>query len=120
MEAHTLIEMLDALTPVLKSRKRAEQILEKYWSDKVALIWTIQDVHRAANEWEIALTNKEALEILKELHQHHNHQYGLKWSDLSDCIKETGFGRDLSEREIQRFVEKDIIAINKPGRRKGR
>ena len=49
--------MVKKLKPTLKSPTRAKQILEKFWSDKMALVWDVQDVHTAANEREVALTN---------------------------------------------------------------
>jgi len=116
MHEHTIIEMLTALTPALKSRRKTEALLRNYWSDKMALIWTTQDVHRAANERETVLTEAEAKEILMELHQHHNAQYGLQWKDVYEAIENSGLGRDITKRELSRFVHKDILAIQKPSR----
>ncbi len=113
MHTHTIEEMLKALRPVLKNRNRAKQLLEKYWSDKMALIWTVEDVHRAANEKELALTKEEAKKILQELHDHHNKQYGIKWEDITALMQEYGIGRDLTKRELHQFVHKDIITINR-------
>lgn len=111
MHLQYIEEMVQALTPVLKNYGRAQAILERYWEDRMALVWTVQDVHRAANEIEIALTEKEARELLHDLHAHHNQQYGLEWKDLTDRIREDVLGRRMTEREVNRFVKKNILTI---------
>ena len=116
MHQHIIIEMLDALTPALKSRKKAEVILQRYWSDKVAIIWTTQDVHRAANERETVLTEAEAQTALTDLHRHHDKQLGLRWKDIVEWIEESGLGRDTTRQELSRFVHHDILAIQKSSR----
>ena len=120
MHHHIIIEMLDALTPTLKSRKKAEAILQRYWSDKVAIIWTTQDVHRAANERETVLTEAEAQTALTDLHRHHDKQLGLRWKDLTEWIEESGLGRDITKRELSRFIHHDILALQKSPRSKVR
>ena len=120
MHEHNIVEMLEKLTPALKSRRKAEEILRNYWSDKMAIIWSTEDVHRAANERETVLTKEEARAILTDLHQHHNAQYGLQWKDVYEAIENSGFGREITKRELGRFVHKDIIAIQKSSRSKVR
>ncbi len=110
---HFIIQsMLQSLKPVLKDKARAERILERFWQDKMALVWDTQDVHRAANEIEVALTEKEARELLHDLHEHHNPQYGLQWKDVTDRIRNDVLGRRLTKREVDRFVKKDILTIH--------
>ena len=105
--------MVRKLKPVLTDAERAQAILKRYWRTRMALVWEVEDVHRAANEREVALTDEEAIEVLRVLHHQHNKQYGIKWQDLTDLIKDKVLGRDLTKREILRFVAKDIITINK-------
>ena len=50
MHDHSIKAMVQALKPTLKDPKRAEQILERFWRDKIALVWDIEHVHTAANE----------------------------------------------------------------------
>jgi hypothetical protein len=108
--------MVAALKPALKNPKRAEQILEKFWADKIALVWDIQDVHTAANEREVALTNQEAITVLQELHHYHNKQCGIKWEDLTAYIEEYALGRKLTKAELERFVEKNLLIIDRKER----
>jgi hypothetical protein len=118
MHEHNIIKLLNVLAPAIRGKRKAEALLRGYWSDKIAIIWSTDDVHRAANEHETVLTKEEARSILTELHEHHNAQYGLQWKDLYDAIENSGFGRDITKRELNRYVHRDIIAIQKSSRSK--
>ena len=113
MHDHIIQAMVKALRPTLKNPAKAKQILERFWSDKMALVWDVRDVHTAANEREVALTRREAIKVLQELHHHHNKQYGIKWEDLTSYIEEFVMGRKLTKAELKRFVEKNILTINR-------
>jgi hypothetical protein len=118
MDSEHITAMVRALEPALKSRQRALAILQAYWKERMALIWTSQQVHRAANEVGVALTKSEAQQVLQTLHRMHNRQYGLRWSDLTDYIKENALGRKLTKAELKGFIEKDRITIHKQRRKK--
>ena len=105
--------MVTALKPALKNPGRAEAILERFWRDKIALVWDLQDIHTAANEQEVALTNKQAIRVLQEMHHHHDKQLGLRWEDVTAYIEEYGLGRKLTRSELKRFVEKNLLTINR-------
>jgi hypothetical protein len=114
---HYIIEaMVKALKPTLKNPRKAKQILDRFWSDKMALVWDVQDVHTAANEREVALTNKQAIEVLQELHYYHNKQYGLQWKDVTCYIEENALGRKLTRTELKRFVEKNLLTVGRKPR----
>lgn len=104
--------MMKALSPVLKNKFKAKSALEHYWRNQMAIVWSIKDVHTAANERETALTNKEARGILQELHKNHNAQYGIKWEDLIALIEQSVAGRKLTKSELNRFIEQNIITKN--------
>jgi len=101
--------MIKALRPVLNDNDRAGRILTRFWQNRMALLWTTQDVHRAANEVETALTEAEARAVLHYLHDHHDSQYGLRWGEVTEYIKDHALGRPLTKREVHRFVHKDIL-----------
>lgn len=108
---HLINELLKALRPVLSNQTRARKILERYWRNRIAIVWEVKDVYRAANERELALTEKEAAEILAALYQKHDAQTGIKWQDIYDLIDEHCVGRKLTKRELARFVAKDIVTV---------
>ena len=120
MHDYIIESMVTALKPVLKNPKRAKQILDRFWTDKMALVWDVQFVHTAANEREVALTNKQAIKVLDELHHYHNKQCGIKWVDLTSYIEEYALGRKLTTRELKRFVEKNILTIDCNNRKRQR
>jgi len=110
--------MVTALKPVLKNPERALQVLEKFWANKMALVWDTGDVHTAANEREVALTDREAIKVLQELHHHHNKQYGIRWEDITAYIEEYCLGRKLTKAELKRFVEKNVLTVDPPKRKR--
>ena len=115
---NTLIikQMVRVLRPALKDPDRAEQILTRFWQEKIAIVWNLQDVHTAANERQLALTGEEAVKVLHELHHHHNKQLGLRWGDVTCYIEEHALGRKMTQAEIQRFVKNNILTIQRERR----
>ena len=116
MDQHIIEAIVKALNPVLKNPAKAKRILARFWTDKLAPVWDIQDVHTAANEREVALTNQEAIKVLQELHHYHNKQTGLQWKDVTCYIEEYALGRKLTHAELKRFVEKNLLAIDRKRR----
>ena len=113
MHDHIIEAMVKAMKPALKNPGKAKQILERFWSDKMALVWDVRDVHTAANEREVALTKREAIKILQELYHYHNKQCGIKWEDVTCYIEEYALGRKLNRAELKRFVEKNLLTIDR-------
>lgn len=113
MDSFIIKAMVQAFKPVLKDRARAEKLLDRFWQDKIALVWDTEDVHTAANERELALTNEEAIQVLHELHRCHNKQYGLRWEDVTAYIENHALGRKLTKAEVKRFVEKNALTIQR-------
>jgi hypothetical protein len=105
--------MVRALKPVLKDPIKARAILERYWRTRIALVWTVDDVYRAANERSVAVTRTEAIEVLADLHCQHNMQCGIKWEDLITRIEDHGLGRKLTRAELHRFVHQDRLIVRK-------
>jgi hypothetical protein len=106
-------EMVRLLKSVLKDADKAKVILQRYWRTKMALVWEVEDVHRAANERKRALTNTEAIAVLQTLHDQHNSQLGIKWEDLWAHIDLYEPGRVMTKAELDRFVKLNIIAVAK-------
>ena len=101
--------MVRALNPILSDPNHARTILLRYWRPRMALVWTVHDLHKAANEVGVAITPMEAIHLLQELHQSHNPQEGLKWWDLRTIIKERLLRRKLTSQQLRRFINQDII-----------
>ena len=112
MQETIINDMVGKLKPVLKDTSKAKSILQRYWRTRIALVWMLADVHRAANEREVALTNREAIDVLQQLFHQHNPQYGIKWEDLTTHIEDQALGRKLTRAELKYFVDRAIITIN--------
>ena len=106
-------ELLRKLGPVLKDKAKARRILVRYWRHQIALIWKTQDLHRAANELCVALTEREAMHVLETLHRQHNRQLGLRWEDLTGHIEAHVLGRKLTKREVNEFVKNNRLTIQR-------
>ena len=113
MHEHYIDDIVRRLKPALKDPNKAKVILKRYWRTRMALVWTIEDVHRAANERELALTNNEAIDVLQTLLNGYNAQYGVRWEDLSNYIEDRVLARKLTKVEIKRFVKRDILTVQK-------
>ena len=116
MHQYIIEAMVQALKPTLKYPERAQQILERFWSDKMALVWDVRDVHTGANEKEVALTHAEAIKVLQELHHYHDKQCGIQWRDVTCYIEEYALGRKLIQRERKRFREQNRLTIDRKRR----
>ena len=109
-----IAELLQHLRPSLRSVSKARQLLTDYWADRIALVWTTNDVHRAANEVRTVLTEQQARTILLTLHDNYRPQYGLEWADVTKAIEASGLGRDINKRELHRLIHRDLLTIDPP------
>ena len=104
-------EIIETLRPALRSITKAERLLDNYWADRIALVWTTEHIHRAANENKTVLTEQQTRQLLHNLNDNYNAQYGLRWSDLTETIQQSGLGRDIKRSELHRFIHRDVLAI---------
>ena len=49
--------------------------------------------------------------ILHDLHAHYDQQYGLAWENLAEKIRDSGLGRDIKKRELERFITQDVVVV---------
>jgi hypothetical protein len=109
-----IAELLQYLRPSLRSVSKARLLLTDYWADKIALVWTTKDVHRAANEAKTVLTEQQARTILLTLHANYRPQYGVDWADVTNAIEASGLGRDITARELHRHIHLDELTVDPP------
>jgi hypothetical protein len=107
-----LSDLLRVLQPALKSQKRAKELLERFWQDKAAIIWTTTQVHRAANESKTVLTEADAQSILHNFISNHHYQYGLCFTDLVKAIEEGGLGRRILSAETRNLVLRNTLTVD--------
>ena len=102
--------MIRALRSQIKDRHKAKALLQNYWTERIAVVWTIEQVHQAANEQKTVLTRDEARQILHKLDQQSDTFVVFDWFGLKECINDSGLGRNITTNELNQFVNKNVIA----------
>lgn len=88
---HNFVEMVDQLiaTGVITEAQRnhATDSLKEYWKDKIALIWTTEDVLTRAKDIGVnGITEEVAETILVNVLETHDCNCGVTWESLDDLI----------------------------------
>ena len=76
------------MRPVLMDEKRARTLLEELWQDRVAAIWTIEDVFKLTREYGFACDVELAKEILDRMLECHDSNLGFNLDVLIHHIEE--------------------------------
>uniref|UniRef100_A0A6M3L954 Uncharacterized protein n=1 Tax=viral metagenome TaxID=1070528 RepID=A0A6M3L954_9ZZZZ len=99
MYEHHIDEMTKAImkrainTFVLNSNPEIDQHIREalfsYWHDKIAIVWTVEDVQEYARENHadgIKLTDDQAREILNDVFDNTSAEYGISWETIDSYI----------------------------------
>ena len=73
-------------------QKQVEQALARYWEDKVAVVWTVDDVHAVQDDFDedketSSLSEEQAQSVLQKAFDNHDTNEGITleslrfWSD---------------------------------------
>ncbi len=67
--------------------QQVEKVLAKYWADKVAVIWTTDDVHSIQDDFNedtcsSSLSEEQAINVLQETLDSHDTYNGITWESL--------------------------------------
>ena len=111
MDAIHLAGMVRCLGTQIASQTRSG--LERYWRTRMALVWTVDQVHKAANERELVLSQTEAIQLLQQFHRQATPFHGLDWFGLITTIEESGLGRSSTRPELKRFLKQNRITRNR-------
>jgi hypothetical protein len=79
--------------------KQIESALADYWADKIACVWTSEDVHTRSNELGRVLTEGQARDALFYTLHHWDAADGLSWSSFDDDIEARG--RKMTDVELE-------------------
>lgn len=97
MHSKYIREMVQALVSagvVVSDEAVTQQVLEQYWSDQIAMVYTIADVRQALGEddssW-CSIADECAIAVLKKAHEEGSTKYGVNWSALYRAAEELGF-----------------------------
>jgi hypothetical protein len=82
MYAHTLKEMAAALVAAKvipeEKKKAAQDVLVGYWADKIALVWSADDV---SGEYP-KLSEDQCIEVLQKVLDDHDCTVGVTWETI--------------------------------------
>ncbi|WP_009631577.1 hypothetical protein [Synechocystis sp. PCC 7509] len=67
--------------------EQVELVLAAYWADKVAVVWTTEDVHSVQDDFDedketSSLTEEQAQSVLQRAFDKHDASEGITWEDL--------------------------------------
>lgn len=65
------------------ARWAVRQALQHYWLDKIAIIWTTEDVHEATSD---ELTEEQAREVLEYVLDHYDQDDGVNLEIIKNAI----------------------------------
>ena len=82
----------------------------------MALVWDVRDVHTAANEREFALTNKEAIKNPPGTAPPPRQTTWAAMVGPDQLHRGYALGRKLTRAELKRFVEKNLLTIDRKRR----
>jgi hypothetical protein len=93
MYEHTIREQVEFLVKAKiiskrKSDKAVKELQDKYWHNKIAIVWDVEDVIEHAKNTNVTLTEDEALKILKDAEHNHDCSYGITWDTFQYYIDE--------------------------------
>ena len=68
-------------------QKQVELVLSRYWIDKVAVVWTNDDVHAVQDDFDednetSSLSDEQAQAVLQKAFEKHDASEGITWEDL--------------------------------------
>jgi hypothetical protein len=87
MYDHTLLEMAETLSAKCNIRvDEAMNALIGYWQNKIAVVWDTDDVLEAAHRAGKPIIRTDAVELLKEVFDHHNPEQGLNWLTIEIAL----------------------------------
>jgi len=89
MDLHHIQDMALGLVEagLATDQKQVELVLSQYWTDKVAVVWTIEDVHSVQDDFDedvcsSSITEEQAESILQKAFDKHDASVGITWESL--------------------------------------
>ena len=89
MDHHHIQDMASSLVEegLATDQKQVELVLARYWKDKVAVVWTTDDVHSIQDNFDedeqtSSLTEEQAISVLQKAFDKHDANEGITWEKL--------------------------------------
>ena len=89
MNDYMLEEMAEAIANELHvDNNKILSVLQRYWHDKIAPVWQVDDVLEAALNSGTPIMKDDAIDVLKDLFEGHDAELGITWATLDVALQE--------------------------------
>ncbi len=89
MYDYILEEMADAISKQLHvENAEVLSILGRYWQDKIAHVWQVEDLFESARRAGKPITREDAAEVLLEVFDHLDSDLGITWMTLDVALED--------------------------------
>ena len=89
MYDYMLEEMADAISMELRvDNAEVLSSLGRYWQDKIAHVWQVEDVFESARRAGKPITREDAVEVLHEVFDHLDSDLGITWMTLDVALED--------------------------------
>jgi hypothetical protein len=89
MNDHVIEEMAETIAKELcVDHNDVLPILHRYWRDKIAPVWQVDDLLETALNIGNPITRTDAVEVLKDLFEGHDAELGITWTTLEVALQE--------------------------------
>ena len=78
-------------------------VLSRYWQDKIAHVWQLDDMLESARRAGKPITRADAIALLYEVFDHHDSSLGISWTSLEVALE--GYHFDLTSLPIEKYDE---------------
>ena len=104
MHTHMLEEIADAISTELHIQSSdALAVLSHYWEDKIALVWSVEEVYKCAYRSERPITRELAIEVLERAFDKHDAKYGISWITLDVTLED--YSLDFNDLSPEKYGE---------------
>jgi len=104
MYDHMIEEMADAIANDLHLEPNAIlPSLHRFWQDKIAHVWQVDDVLESARRVGKAVTREDAIGLLQDVFHHHDSSLGITWDSLDAALED--YCLDLTALSEERLSE---------------
>jgi len=86
MKEQIIYEAVDALVGEPLTKERAREILTNAFTDKIMIVWTVEDVQTHATNMGYTISYDQAHEILHHLANNHDADLGISWETIKAAI----------------------------------
>ncbi len=92
MYDYMLEEMADAIAKELHIESHVVfRVLYRYWEDKIAHVWQVDDMLEAARRAGKPITRTDAAGLLQNVFDHHDSSLGISWTTLDVALDDYHF-----------------------------